>query len=335
MADSEQRRSPFSRRTFLQGSALVLGGLAAGPHPQAAAQRASRILRVGLIADVHYADAPARGSRHYRDSLSKLGEAVDTFNEAVEAFNAAGTDFVAVLGDHIDSDHGTEANIGHLQAVEAVMEGLECPHYPVLGNHCLDGLTKEEFIANSVLEEPHYSFDTVGIRFVVVDCNYREDGEPYAAGNFDWTDTIIPEDQLQWLEAELAGTDGPAIVFSHQPLDDPGSHGVNNHEEVRAVLQDAGNVAAVFQAHNHSGAYQEINGIHYCTQKAMVEGPAPDNNAYALLDIHEDGFMRIQGFGRQDDRAFQSEVWPGLYEPPSEALGTSAPFFQSPVGNTE
>jgi hypothetical protein len=46
----------------------------------------------GIVTDVHYADAPAEGTRVYRDSPMKVKDAVATFNKT-------GVDFVASLGD--------------------------------------------------------------------------------------------------------------------------------------------------------------------------------------------------------------------------------------------
>jgi predicted phosphodiesterase len=286
---------PLSRRVFLKGSALILGGLAAGPRLKAGEEEASPVLRVGLVTDVHYADKDTGGSRYYRDSLQKL-------EEVINKFNAEPPDFAVHIGDLIDGVPTPEANLQNLKTVQNVLDGLECNHYYVLGNHCLDGLTKDEYLSHSAMESAHYGFTEGGFRFAVLDSCYRSDGEPYARGNFHWTDANIPEPQLRWLEAELAMSDDPVIVLAHQRLDDPGNHGVRNARQVRAVLERAGNVAAVFQGHDHRGDFQEINGIPYCTMKALVEGPAPESNAYSMLQIYGDGSMRVEGFRRQPGR---------------------------------
>lgn len=38
------------------------------------------LVRFGMVTDLHYAALRRVGRRHYRDSLRKLGEAVDLFN---------------------------------------------------------------------------------------------------------------------------------------------------------------------------------------------------------------------------------------------------------------
>ena len=57
---------------------------------------ATPLVRIGLVTDLHYADKPPGGSRHYRDSLAKLAA-------AGEQFAKAKTDVVVELGDFIDS----------------------------------------------------------------------------------------------------------------------------------------------------------------------------------------------------------------------------------------
>jgi hypothetical protein len=83
-------------------------------------------------------------------------------------------------------------------------------------------------------------------------------------------------------------------------LDSKGSHYVNNAADVRGIFEDSGKVAAVFQGHNHKGGYNLINGIHYYTLKAMCEGPFPQNNAYAVVEMSADR-ITINGYANVDD----------------------------------
>ena len=171
-------------------------------------------------------------------------------------------------------------------------------HY-VLGNHCVDRLEKEEFLGIVGQEQAHYSFDRGGVHFVILDACFREDGAAYGRRNFKWTDANIPAAQLEWLEADLAAGRGPAILFAHQRLDEADSHSVRNAARVRESLGRSGRVVAVFQGHSHQNAIQDIAGIRYCTLAAMVEGNAPESNAYAVLRIAGDGSIRVEGFRRQ------------------------------------
>jgi hypothetical protein len=67
----------------------------------------------------------------------------------------------------------------------------------------------------------------------------------------------------------------------------------------RAFWRGGTLVLAVFQGHSHKTDHKEINGIHYCTIAAMVEGSGEENNAFATIDIFTDGSIRVTGFYRQ------------------------------------
>lgn len=290
-----------TRRTFLQTSATVIaGGCLAGRLPRAMGaqdEAPAPIARLGLITDVHYADADTRGSRHYRDSLGKMRAAVAGLNEL-------GVDAGVVMGDLIDSANDLEGEIGHLQTIEAEVAKLDAPRHYILGNHCVHLLTKDEFIQHTAMDTPHSAFNLAGVRFIILDSCFTAEGEPYQRGNFDWTDANLPDDQLDWLQAQIEEAPGPAIVLTHQRidgLDEP--HNVNNADAARDILQAAGNVPLVLSGHSHQNLHQPIQGIDYAVIRAMVEGPGQDNNSFARLLIYEDHSIRIEGHAQQADVA--------------------------------
>ena len=139
---------------------------------------------------------------------------------------------------------------------------------------------------------------------MVLDANYRADGEEYDHGNFDWVDTNIPTSQLDWLRQQLHANPFPSVVFVHQLLDGEGSHYINNAVEVRKILEDSGKVLAVFQGHQHDGQYSLINGIHYYTLPAVVEGAGQKSNAYAIVEIHRDNSISVVGYHKAFSRVF-------------------------------
>src|SRR5690606_18406324 len=84
----------LNRRAALLGGALILAS--AGNPALFSQEPLQRQLRFGLVTDLHYADKPAAGTRHYRQTLAKLAE-------AAAQFQSAEVDFVAELGDLIDA----------------------------------------------------------------------------------------------------------------------------------------------------------------------------------------------------------------------------------------
>jgi hypothetical protein len=73
---------------------------------------------------------------------------------------------------------------------------------------------------------------------------------------------------------------------------------VVNRAEVRGVLEASGKALAVFQGHDHQGAYSLINGIPYYTLKAIIENSGAENTAYAVVDVHPNLSLPVTGFRR-------------------------------------
>lgn len=289
--------SIFSRRRALvRGGALLLGGPVVGSTLFAAGEKMPSLV-FGAVTDVHYADKETRGSRHYRESAGKL-------EAALRHLESGDPRFVIELGDLIDRTERVEDEIAFLRRIEEVYSSVSCDRHYVFGNHCIDTLTKEEFLGNSGAVAPHYSFDAGNFHFVVLDSCYRSDGEPYGRNNADWKDCNLPEAQLEWLAADLRRSGRPTVVFAHQRLDGEGAHFVNNAAAVRGVLSESGNVLAVFQGHSHKNEYREVDGIHFCTLVAVVEGSGPEQNGASLVSLFGDGSIRVEGFLQQEDHEF-------------------------------
>jgi alkaline phosphatase len=113
--------------------------------------------------------------------------------------------------------------------------------------------------------------------------------------------------QLAWLRADLAASEGGAVVFVHQLLDGQGSVYVKNAPEVRRILQESGKVLAVFQGHHHEGSYSRIEGIHYYTLQGVVEGQGLENNSYAVVELRQGGDLIVTGHRKAVSRELHRE----------------------------
>jgi 3',5'-cyclic AMP phosphodiesterase CpdA len=285
----------MSRREFIQSGAAFVG-LAAIGASGCGKMDAKDNITIGMFADSHYADKERVNKRYYRESLAKV-------EQAVKEFNSVKPDFVIELGDYVDKGESLAAEMSYLERIEGEYAKFDGERHYVLGNHDMATFSKEQFITGCGARGNCYSFDKGSFHFVVLDACYNEDESDYNAGNFDWTKTYIPVAEQEWLEADLRATEKKTVVFVHQRLDDDGgAHGVKNAPPVRGIMEQSGKVLAVFQGHDHSGAYNSINGIHYCTLQALVEKSGLENNAYALVQIWLDGSIEIRGFGKQKSR---------------------------------
>ena len=114
----------------------------------------------------------------------------------------------------LDRTESVDEEISFLRRIDEVYGSVACDRHYVFGNHCIDTLTKEEFLENSGAVAPHYSFDEGEFHFVVLDSCYRSDGVPYGRNNAEWTDCNIPGEELDWLSDDLRASGRPTVVFA-------------------------------------------------------------------------------------------------------------------------
>ncbi|MBT3201422.1 MAG: hypothetical protein HN350_16095 [Phycisphaerales bacterium] len=286
-----------TRRMFLKRSGLVVAGVAAGTSACHGAKTDKKAkISFGIVTDAHFADIVGRGARKYNESIPKM-------KECVELMNDKKVDFLVELGDFKDQGKpvSEKKTLEYLETIEKTYAAFKGPRYHVLGNHDVDSISKKQFMArvtNTKIPktETYYSFDAEGLHFVVLDANYDSKGVDYDHGKFNWTDSNIPPKELAWLKKDLAATSKPTILFVHQQLDVKRSTGVKNAPAVRKVLQDSKKVLAVFQGHHHAGHYSHIENIHYYTLKAMVDGTGKTNNSYAIVEVHNDNSITVNGY---------------------------------------
>jgi alkaline phosphatase len=261
------------------------------------ADPATPLLRIGLVTDLHYADQPATGSRHHRLSLARL-------ERAVAEFDANEVDAIVELGDLVDAADTDQTELAYLKAINDKFAAAKAPRHYVLGNHCVDTLTKEQFLGGVGQEKSYYSFDVKEHHCVVLDCCFRADGKPYGAKNARWDDANLSAAELEWLAADLAATKLPTLVFAHQRLDAKTKYAAKNAADARKIFEASEKVPAVFQGHEHKNDHQEVAGIHYATLAALVEGGTAkegeqENNAFAVLEVFADGKLVVRGFAKQ------------------------------------
>ena len=281
----------LGRRAFIKNGVLVLSAAAVTPASLFSGEPKPG-LTIGLVTDLHYADKAASGTRHYRETPAKLAEAATELAKHKPSF-------LVELGDFIDAADSVKTELSYLKRIHRDFSAI-CKHrHHVLGNHCVYTLKKQEFLETVGQKKSYYSFDSGKFHFIVLDSCFRSDGQPYGRKNFEWTDPNIPTAEVDWLRADLKATSKKTVVFAHQRLDVSSVYGVKNAPAVRKVMEDSGQVLAVFQGHSHENDHKEIGGIHYCTLVAMIEGSGAANNGYSIMSLADDGTIHLKGFRKQ------------------------------------
>jgi len=249
------------------------------------------------------------------------------------------------MGDLIDAAETREAELGYLGALCRELARFRGERLVLPGNHDLQSLSKDELLSEarrwcamvelSPLDRDqgapldmvegsgmYGSLERKGVHLVVLDGNYRADGTAFERGNFAWEDAWLSEEQISWLADDLRlAADLPVIVLCHECLFPPQGleaeqadlHVLRNARRVRDVIEAAGNVCAVLQAHYHPGAQMVINGIPYLALSAMVVGEGSESNAFAIASVYADGRICVEGFGRQASYCYvpRATAWKG------------------------
>jgi 3',5'-cyclic AMP phosphodiesterase CpdA len=305
----------LSRRRFLRTAAIASLGAPAILR----SERTIPSFEIGLVADAQYADIDPKGTRFYRQSIAKLGAAVEHFN---------GRDLACCvhLGDLIDREW---------RSFDEILRPLTKSRHrwhQLLGNHDFDVLDEQKprVPGRMGMARRYYSFDHGGIRFAVLDTN---DVSTYAhaAGTPEKTHAEaalkryeaaklrqakpwnggIGAAQLAWLdrtcaEARALAPRRAVAIFAHHPVWPEDQHNVWNAAEVLAVLDRHPNVVAWINGHNHAGHYAERRGVHFLTLRGMVE--TADTTAFATAQFVADRLL-LTGHGREPSREL-SLRWP-------------------------
>jgi predicted phosphodiesterase len=296
----------IDRRKFLSLSGSFAGAVAFAPSSIYSSQSAQ--VKFGLITDSHYADRENKGTRFYRQSLDKM-------RECIEIFNQEKVDFAIHLGDFKDEDPNqrTEDTLRYLKAIEAEFSKFKGPRFHCIGNHDVDSITKQQFLANVentgiTQDKSYYSFDQKGFHFVVLDANYDKTGKDhfYKEGA-DWQDVNIPQAQRNWLADDLAKTKLPTIVFCHHPLFEYFSGSATMHvqdfEGIQKIMESSGKVKASIHGHVHEEKYAEVDGIQFISQLGMVDQDGLENNSFAIITFTETQ-LQLDGYKRTTDKSF-------------------------------
>ncbi|MDR6785529.1 manganese-dependent ADP-ribose/CDP-alcohol diphosphatase [Pedobacter africanus] len=275
-------------------------------------QQSKPIIRIGLIADIQYADVESRGTRYYRNSLKKLRECVNDLNKQKVQFSLN-------LGDVIDR------NPKDLDSVLSILKGLKKRIYTTTGNHDYHGITDNQFLYEKLdMPAEYYSFKQKDWLFIMLNTNevasyaniagtWKEkeltamvDSIKQAKGvNAQEYNGGISSRQLQWLDNLLAKAQAKrhkVLIFSHHPLDFSRGFTALNSQEILKVIAKYSCIKALFAGHHHSGDFGYHSTIPCITLEGMVE--TSDKNAYGILEIYSNGF-EVKGVGRTKSYKFQ------------------------------
>jgi hypothetical protein len=275
----------LTRRAFLSAA----GAVAATPLSLEAA--GSHVFRFAVIADTHIIDQFYRGPEGNPEdsqSIRKTSERLRRTREQINAFRPA-MDRVFLVGDYFHNYPSNQLdfffqNKTRIDAAKELTDGFAMPVHTGFGNHdyAVPQVTRaqsHELFHRKLGLKPYYSVDYKGFKFVHLN-NFLGATWDSRHSRYDLGKGSLGEEQLNWLEAELAQRK-PAFVFVHYPLiiierderADYGLHGLlKKHKET---------VQRVISGHWHK--WFEF-GRSYGPPHLVIAATRYDPNAYLIVE---------------------------------------------------
>ncbi|MFQ3182107.1 MAG: manganese-dependent ADP-ribose/CDP-alcohol diphosphatase [Polaribacter sp.] len=265
--------------------------------------------KIGIISDCQYCDCDVKWDRYYKKAPQRLAEAIAVLNK--DSLN-----YTIHLGDFIDKDFKS------LDRILPLWKKLKSPSYHVLGNHDFEvkDSLKAAVIKQLNLKNRYYSFVEQDWRFIVLDGNDLSFHGALTTAKKEQTDALfnllkdnklpylkkwngaLSSDQLTWVKSELdaAVKNNQKVGFyCHFPIFPIDQHNIWNREQFLSLIKPYNNVKIFFNGHNHAGAYQMENNVHYVTFKGMVD--TKSTSAFAKVQFDKDT-VSIEGFYREPSR---------------------------------
>ncbi|APZ44884.1 phosphoesterase [Polaribacter reichenbachii] len=265
--------------------------------------------KIGVISDCQYCNCEIKWDRYYKKSPQRLKKAVATLNKDSLSYTIH-------LGDFIDQ------KMASLDSILPTWNNLKSKSYHVLGNHDFDvgEANKNKIIAKLNLKERYYSFTKNDWRFIVLDGNDLSFYGAISSDKKQQTDSLfnllkdknlpylkkyngaLSNTQLKWIKSELdlAVKENQKVGFyCHFPIYPIDQHNIWNREQFLSLIKPYKNVKLYFNGHNHAGAYEIVDNVHYLTFKGMVD--TENTSAFAKVKFDKDTVF-VEGFEREPSR---------------------------------
>lgn len=280
----------MKRRNFLISTLIGTGSLSgiqnlyAKRETSEALSGKKPLVRIGICTDLH-------------QDLIKDGE--KRLQSFITEMNHSKPDFIIQMGDFCIPK---EKNKNLME----IWNQFTGPKYHVIGNHDTDGgFTHDQVVDFWSAKGKHYSFDTNGYHFVVLNGNERPDGD---------TSKGYPRSmnaaQIKWMKQDLEATNLPTIVFCHQGIDND-QDGLKEGALIRLIFERINKKAGfnkvqfVFSGHHHEDYHNVYNGINYVQINSIsyqfthpVTGydfAHTKEPLWAFLTIYTNGTAEIKG----------------------------------------
>ena len=234
-------------------------------------------MKIGIFTDSHYCTLKFEDDSNPDLSAEKI-------KNMLKDFKQKGVEQIICLGDLLHYEPDNEQNFKNLIFISSLINSYNIPISLIPGNHDYEIFDMEEYSHISGFETAPVSIETEYSKLILLDACCDDDGTIHTPPENDWTNSYVPDSQIEWFKNELEDKSKQCYVFTHQCLDYNVEchHIIRNAVLINSIISDAGNVEHVYSGHYHPGSESVINSIKYTTLKAMVMG---EENSYLIIDL--------------------------------------------------
>jgi predicted MPP superfamily phosphohydrolase len=247
---------------------------------------------IAVIADSHIIDPMYHGHEdtpedteslyHTTARLTAVRNLINSLNPRVEQVIHLGD----CIHDYPSSDYDFYfTHHSRVDAFKTIMDGFHAPTHLLLGNHdygvpAVSRESTHRLFAAKLGVSPYGGFDYKGWKFLQLNCFLGDSWNPKSAA-YDQGTGSLGEEQLQWIEAQLA-EGKPTLIFVHYPLwlvapTEFADFGL--HPLLRKYRE---NIQLVVSGHWHKW----VDFAHtFGPQHYVMAATRYDENAYMLLEL--------------------------------------------------
>lgn len=204
---------------------------------------------LGVFAAVLAWGAAAPAEFHFALLGDRTGEAQSgVFEKVLGQATASSPAFLLTVGDTIQGGNDTTAEAEWKDVERILAPYRRIPLYLAPGNHDIWSAVSERLFRQYAGHAPHYSFDSGGAHFAVID-NSRWD--------------VIPAAEMDWLEGDLRGSEAAVkMVISHRPSWLMDAALGNANSPLHRMAKRYG-VCCVIAGHVHQLIHADLEGVVY------------------------------------------------------------------------
>lgn len=294
------RRAIPSRRVFLQWAGAGAGLLTASRLPILGCASEDEVdtdphaFHVALLADTHIIDPFYEGPEGNELDTSTIFQTEQRLVAARDALHRLPLtiDRAFIAGDVAHNYPSTDwdfyfENETRFDKVAELLATFHMPVHAALGNHDYDvPSVRREFTHDLVREkwgiDPYYAVDHRGWKFLMLN-NFLGSTHDPASEDFDTGTGSFGEEQLNWIEAQLA-QEKPTIVILHYPLIIVQAREVADYGLLSLLKQYEATVPLVIAGHTHRWMdFKNMFGPPHYT----IGSTRYDEDAFWLLRLDE------------------------------------------------